>query len=185
MKKTRFPALIAVLFLLLSAVSCGKSDGSTVMKLGGFDVRYDICKYALRAERASLEEKYGGDLPETDGIDAELREGALAFLRNVYAVLSLAQEHGLSRDDPTVRGEVKFYRYSNFADTSILLRTKEESFTINQTVTKANFSVKIGNLTLSHSAKGYRARWQIKEKPENTTYTYSADYTYNVQKTLY
>ena len=85
----------------------------------------------------------------------------------------------------TVRGEVKFYRYSNFADTSILLRTKEESFTINQTVTKANFSVKIGNLTLSHSAKGYRARWQIKEKPENTTYTYSADYTYNVQKTLY
>ncbi len=85
----------------------------------------------------------------------------------------------------TVRGEVEFVRYSNYSIISSFLRTTRENISFDQTVNKANFTFKVGDLTLSHSANGFRARWQVKEKDGTATNTYSADYTYNNQKTLY
>ena len=85
----------------------------------------------------------------------------------------------------TIRGSVRFQRYTNFSDVSYLLTSKDEVISINETVKKANFSIKIGDLTLGHNAKGYRARWQIKVKDGSSTNTYSADYLFDKMTSLY
>ncbi|MBQ7475271.1 MAG: peptidylprolyl isomerase [Clostridia bacterium] len=111
--------LLAAVFLFsLAAVGCGTKKDASVMKLGGIDVRYDVYKFAVLTERKTLETKYGkdalsGEVP--DEIKKELRDGAIDFLRNIYAVLSLAPEYGVTEDAPAVVDSANRVRLSDVA----------------------------------------------------------------------
>lgn len=148
------------------------------------------------AERLETLNKYKAFLPlcgRWDASDSANRVKTISSSSRYYWIGKPDATHGQitvkcvigSDGKVTVRGEVQFLRYSNFSASSYLLSTTREKISFSQTVTKANFAFKVGNLTLSHSANGYRAKWQVKEKSGTATNTYSADYTYNNQKTLY
>ena len=98
---------IAVVISAAAFSGCSSGDSAVVMKLGGIDVRYDVFRFAVLTERSALESKYGADVfekPEgvSDEIKEELRSGALDYLKNIYAILSLAAAHGMSPNDPVI-----------------------------------------------------------------------------------
>ncbi len=119
MKTVKAIAALAVLAVLAAVFSgCGGTKDSTVvMKLGGIDVRYDVYRFAVLTERAALEDKYGEDafVGATDELTVELREGAIKYLKGIYAVLSLAAERGLFPDDPAIADIAKRARATDVA----------------------------------------------------------------------
>lgn len=111
MNKTRTISLLTAALCLFSvfAVSCVSNGRSSVMKLGGFDVSRDLYAFAVRAERDSMKAEYGDDVFDGEVDEktvSELRNGVVAYLRNMFAVLSLAKDHGIAATDPTIENDV-------------------------------------------------------------------------------
>ena len=121
MRRMKAIALILVSVLLAAVFSgCASKDSTVVMKLGGIDVRYDVFRFAVLTERAALEAKYGedafsGEEGVSSEIKEELRSGTLDYLKGIYAVLSLAADHGIGPDDPAVVEAANSMRASDVA----------------------------------------------------------------------
>ena len=108
--------LVKILCALLAAAlaaglsSCaGISDAKNkkvVMRLGSFDVTYDVYRFAVLTEKESMKIRYGDgvfDGERTDALESELRERTLDYLRNFYAIPALAADYGIKRDDQAIK----------------------------------------------------------------------------------
>lgn len=108
--------IVKILCALLAAAlaaglsSCaGISDAKNkkvVMRLGSFDVTYDVYRFAVLTEKESMKIRYGDgvfDGERTDALESELRERTLDYLRNFYAIPALAADYGIKRDDQAIK----------------------------------------------------------------------------------
>ena len=109
MKKTvRIVCLALVAALAASALfSCaGLKNKKVVMRLGSYDVTYDVYRFAVLTEKAAMKIKYGDgvfDGERDDRIEDELRERTVSYLRGLYAIPALAADYGIKADDEAIR----------------------------------------------------------------------------------
>ncbi len=107
---------LALIFIAAALFSCATQNGAIVMKLGGFDVRYDMYRYAVLSEKESMKILYGDGIFDGKGTDErkkELSDRTLEYLRNVYAVPALAADYGIKADDKVIKALVERRRESD------------------------------------------------------------------------
>ncbi len=100
---------LAAACLPFALLSCGGGEGDYAVKLGGYEVRSDLYRFAVRSEREALESKYGEDFSKAENretISEEIRSGALGYLKNLYAIVSLCGEMNIRADDPAISDSV-------------------------------------------------------------------------------
>ena len=92
----------ALVILSLFAVSCSARDKDTVMKMGGYEVRYDLYRFAALSEKKA----FSADTETDAGLEEKIRKGAIDYLRTLYAILSLAADNGIHPDDLAIEDSV-------------------------------------------------------------------------------
>lgn len=123
--KNRFLILIlAVLTIVSPLLSCSPKDKSnekdseTVLVIGGFEVPFELYRFAALTQKTAYESMYGDDVWTEDDADTmkeSLKTDVLSYLKNMYAVLSLAKDYNISADDPTIERDFKSKRSSDIA----------------------------------------------------------------------
>ena len=112
MKKTvRIVCLALVAALAAAALfSCAALDNAknkkVVMRLGPYDVTYDVYRFAVMTEKEAMKIKYGDGVfngEKDDRIEDELRERTVSYLRNLYAIPALAADYGIKADDEVIK----------------------------------------------------------------------------------
>lgn len=112
MKKLLSIALCAV--IIFTFVSCTKLESTdeektVVMQIGGFDVPYEMLRYAVMNAYddhiASGGKELTAELSATDegkALNDDIMSNAKESLRTVYAVFALGEKYGISRDSEAI-----------------------------------------------------------------------------------
>ncbi len=108
--------LLAIVILTLSFASCSDplkstdEEKETVCKVGDFEVPYELYRYFVLSYMDTIPE--GTEI--TDEIEAQIKYNVEAAICDMYAIFTVAAEHGLSLDNETVSSaidaEVKKYQ---------------------------------------------------------------------------
>ena len=124
--KNRFLLLILSAALLVTPLfSCtdknqnDKKNAETVLTIGGFDVPYEVYRCAVLTQRNSYESKYGDNVWTGDSaaqMKEELEDDVLAYLKNLYAVLSLGEDYNISKEDPVITEGLEAKRESDIQE---------------------------------------------------------------------
>ena len=99
-------AALAVAVLSSCAGITDAKNRKVVLKLGSFEVTYDVYRFAVLTEKESMKIKYGDgvfDGKRTDALEDELRKRTLDFLRNFYAIPALAADYGIKQEDQAIK----------------------------------------------------------------------------------
>ena len=84
-----------------------EEESRVVGKIGKYDIYYDELRYITLMYKEQLEGKYGKDVFKNEATakehEAELRELVYGSITANYAVLTLAEQNGITIDDPYVR----------------------------------------------------------------------------------
>lgn len=84
-----------------------EEESRVVGKIGKYDIYYDELRYITLMYKEQLEGKYGKDVFKNEATakehEAELRELVYGSITANYAVLTLAEQNGITLDDPYVR----------------------------------------------------------------------------------
>ncbi len=116
--------LLAIVMLTLSFASCSDPLKSTaeeqeiVCKVGDFEVPYELYRYFVLSYMDTIPE--GTEI--TDEIEAQIKYNVESALCDMYAIFTVAAEHGITLDNETVAAaidaEVKEYQ-NGFEETEL------------------------------------------------------------------
>lgn len=103
--KTRKMISLLLASVMISAAlltSCGKKSGLTV---GEYEVPYDVVRYLAVNIRGDIENEYGEDVwtsSEADEAKEKLEDEVLDYIKELYSVVTLAEEYGISAEDEDI-----------------------------------------------------------------------------------
>ena len=106
-------ALFLICLLVFTACApsgeSSKKERTTMMTVGGYEVSYELYRYALR----NAEDTYvaaNGALPENETerskAEAEIRDSALGAIKNMFAVLAACDKYDIHIDDQLIKDKV-------------------------------------------------------------------------------
>ena len=118
MKKTVIKILSAVLACVMICASLSacfdpmessEKEQEAVMKIGDFEVPYELYRYLVLNYKVQLtkNEDDWNDSEKAAELEAEIESLTESSLRDFYAVLTLAKEFGVDRENPTVNAAIE------------------------------------------------------------------------------
>ncbi len=126
MSFTRFWKIFLALFfavaLTLSAAGCGnklastKEESATVLTIDGIEVPYEQLRYVVRNYMAVLGDETFWTEEKAAELSEEVFRECFEILKEQYAVVALAKEYGISKEDAGIKDRVDAYMETVITD---------------------------------------------------------------------